>query len=107
MPDRAPRTLHLGKVTDWRLAGLLMPHPFHIHVNAFETEREEPSPDGRLVTRKLWKDTLLLPTSATPDNLQYVAIRSRQLHYKGKFVLHCHIAGHEDMGMMEAVEIVN
>jgi FtsP/CotA-like multicopper oxidase with cupredoxin domain len=107
MPDRAPRTLHLSKITEWQLAGLLMPHPFHIHVNIFETDREETAPDGKLVIRKVWKDTLLLPPSANLGDLQWVTVRSRQLHYTGKFVLHCHILSHEDMGMMEAVEIVN
>jgi FtsP/CotA-like multicopper oxidase with cupredoxin domain len=107
MPDRPLRTLHLGKVTEWRLAGLLMPHPFHIHVNAFETDREETAPDGTTVTRKVWKDTLLLPPSASLDELQSITVRSRQLHFTGKFVLHCHILAHGDVGMMEAVEIVN
>ncbi|MBR1001957.1 MULTISPECIES: multicopper oxidase family protein [Bradyrhizobium] len=107
MSGAPPRVLQLGRVTEWKLAGLLMPHPFHIHVNPFETDREEPTADGKLVTRKVWKDTLLLPTSTDPGNMQFVTVRARQLHFTGKFVLHCHILSHEDVGMMEAVEIVN
>lgn len=35
----------------------------------------------------------------------YVKIRSRFVDFPGKFVLHCHILGHEDRGMMQMVEV--
>lgn len=37
----------------------------------------------------------------------HVKIRSRFDDFYGKYVLHCHILGHEDHGMMEIVEVVN
>jgi len=37
----------------------------------------------------------------------HVKIRSRFDDFYGKYVLHCHILGHEDRGMMEIVEVVN
>jgi FtsP/CotA-like multicopper oxidase with cupredoxin domain len=35
-----------------------------------------------------------------------VVMRTRVERYIGRFVLHCHILGHEDRGMMQLVEIV-
>jgi FtsP/CotA-like multicopper oxidase with cupredoxin domain len=34
-----------------------------------------------------------------------VVIRSRFLDYTGVFMLHCHMMNHEEMGMMQAVEV--
>jgi FtsP/CotA-like multicopper oxidase with cupredoxin domain len=34
-----------------------------------------------------------------------VVLRSRFLDYTGDFMLHCHMMNHEDMGMMQAVEV--
>jgi len=35
----------------------------------------------------------------------YFKMRSRFVDFPGKFVLHCHILGHEDRGMMQLVEV--
>jgi FtsP/CotA-like multicopper oxidase with cupredoxin domain len=35
----------------------------------------------------------------------YFKMRSRFVDYTGQFVLHCHILGHEDRGMMQLVEV--
>ncbi|HEY6346010.1 MAG TPA: multicopper oxidase domain-containing protein [Bryobacteraceae bacterium] len=35
----------------------------------------------------------------------YFRMRSRFVDFTGKFVLHCHILGHEDRGMMQLVEV--
>ena len=40
----------------------------------------------------------------TPGHLK---IRSRFVDFFGKYVLHCHIIGHEARGMMQMVEVVN
>jgi FtsP/CotA-like multicopper oxidase with cupredoxin domain len=32
-------------------------------------------------------------------------IRSRFLDYTGVFMLHCHMMNHEEMGMMQTVEV--
>ncbi len=73
-----------------------LPHVFHIHVNPFQSTRL--GPDGQIET--VWKDTLLVPPAA---NLQ---IFTQYLDYIGQFVMHCHILDHEDLGMMEVVEVV-
>jgi len=73
-----------------------LPHVFHIHVNPFQSNRL--GPDGQIQT--VWKDTLLVPPAA---NLR---IFTQYLDYIGQFVMHCHILDHEDLGMMEIVEVV-
>jgi FtsP/CotA-like multicopper oxidase with cupredoxin domain len=73
-----------------------LPHVFHIHVNPFQTTRLDPAGQPEVV----WKDTLLVPPAT---NLQ---VFTRYLDYIGPFVMHCHILDHEDLGMMEIVEVV-
>jgi FtsP/CotA-like multicopper oxidase with cupredoxin domain len=34
-----------------------------------------------------------------------IVIRSRFLDYTGVFMLHCHMMNHEEMGMMQSVEV--
>jgi FtsP/CotA-like multicopper oxidase with cupredoxin domain len=47
----------------------------------------------------VFKDTIFVEPNAE------VVVRSHYERYIGKFVLHCHILYHEDMGMMRMVEI--
>jgi FtsP/CotA-like multicopper oxidase with cupredoxin domain len=93
------RQLTLNNVDQWTLSAVGAPHVFHIHVNPFQFART--GPDGKPET--VWKDTVLLSpsTAQTPLNMytQYV-------DYIGQFVIHCHILDHEDLGMMEVVEVV-
>ena len=93
------RQLTLNNVDQWTLSAVGAPHVFHIHVNPFQYART--GPDGKPET--VWKDTVLLSpsTAQTPLNMytQYV-------DYIGQFVIHCHILDHEDLGMMEVVEVV-
>ena len=39
------------------------------------------------------------------DEQKSITLRSRYTKFEGEFVIHCHILGHEDMGMMERVKI--
>jgi FtsP/CotA-like multicopper oxidase with cupredoxin domain len=73
-----------------------LPHVFHIHVNPFQTTRLDPSGKPEVV----WKDTLLVPPAAQ------LRLFTQYLDYIGQFVMHCHILDHEDLGMMEIVEVV-
>jgi FtsP/CotA-like multicopper oxidase with cupredoxin domain len=99
--DRLPRTLKLGTASQWMLKGEGgYPHPFHIHVNPFEVERREPGADGQMTAVKVWKDTINVPADGSP-----IVVWSRYLRFEGEFVLHCHILGHEDMGMMQRIRI--
>jgi FtsP/CotA-like multicopper oxidase with cupredoxin domain len=73
-----------------------LPHVFHIHVNPFQVARTGPGGDEELV----WKDTILVPPGPQ------VNVYTRYTDYIGQFVMHCHILDHEDLGMMEVVEVV-
>jgi FtsP/CotA-like multicopper oxidase with cupredoxin domain len=105
-----PVQLKLNTASEWTLSGANFPHPFHIHVNPFQAWRAEPDadgklkrgPDGKPLMVSIWKDTLILPSDET-----LVKVRSRYIHFKGEFVLHCHILDHEDQGMMQLVKIVD
>lgn len=92
-PGAPPRQLRLGGVDEWTLSSeVIGPHIFHIHINPFEVVE----PDGR----RYFKDTLFLKAGAK------VKVRTRYVRYIGKYVLHCHILPHEDLGMMQLVEVV-
>ncbi len=75
-----------------------VPHVFHIHVNPFQWARDDPDGNEELV----WKDTLLVPPAAA-DLFVYTEYQD----FTGTFVMHCHILDHEDLGMMEVVEVVD
>jgi Multicopper oxidase len=101
---RAPdRVLAFGRASEWTLSGdKSFTHPFHIHVNPFQLYRDEPDENGFKKKEKqlVWKDTILLPSDGSS-----ITVRSRYSRFEGDFVLHCHILGHEDQGMMEWVRI--
>ncbi len=94
------RTLKLNSTELWIIRtdpeALYYAHPFHIHVNPFQTWRL--GPDGKYQT--LWRDTILVKAG------EPAYLYMRYSDFIGKFVYHCHILDHEDMGMMELVEIV-
>ena len=84
------------------------PHVFHIHVNPFQMYRIGPDGTSELV----WKDTVVI-TPVPPNQpgqpaqpVQTVNLYTRYTDYIGKFVMHCHILDHEDLGMMEVIEVV-
>ena len=68
-----------------------MAHPFHIHGVQFRViERDGSAPS---LNERGWKDTVLV----YPHETVRVLV---QFQKKGKFVYHCHILEHDDMGMM-------
>ncbi|WP_246357859.1 multicopper oxidase family protein [Pyxidicoccus fallax] len=92
-PHAPPRKLTLEAVDEWHVtSSQFQGHPFHIHVNPFQVMLG----DGK----DIWKDTIFVPPSQT------FRLRTRYRRYIGKFVMHCHIQDHEDLGMMELQEIV-
>ncbi len=102
------RRLKLGAIEMWNLTTVgdpptvpgggvpPLPHVFHIHVNPFQYARSGPDGNPELI----WKDTLLVPAAT---NIQ---IYTQYLDFTGKFVMHCHILDHEDLGMMEVDNVV-
>jgi FtsP/CotA-like multicopper oxidase with cupredoxin domain len=103
------QTVQLGKVEEWTLYNDNVnnvkgpPHPFHIHVNPFQVT--EISLDGktaiRLPTPWIWWDNIAIPPGG------YVKMLTRFADFTGMYVLHCHILGHEDRGMMQIVQVVS
>jgi FtsP/CotA-like multicopper oxidase with cupredoxin domain len=92
------RKVALGATDVWQVKAVGAPHVFHIHVNPFQFQRT--GPDGKV--NWVWKDTLLIQADKDP-----VSLYTTYSDYIGKFVMHCHILDHEDLGMMQVVEVVD
>ena len=107
----------LNSTEVWELVDALPDgHPFHIHLVQFQVLDRRPfdldhynetkeivytGPPVQLEGGEMgWKDvTFLLPGYVTHVVAQFGP-------YPGKFVYHCHILEHEDMGMMRPFEVV-
>jgi FtsP/CotA-like multicopper oxidase with cupredoxin domain len=76
-----------------------LPHVFHIHVNPFQYTRKNPQNKLELV----WKDTLLIPARNGTNSIN---VYTTYKDFTGRFVMHCHILDHEDLGMMEVDDVV-
>ncbi len=50
----------------------------------------------------MWRDTYVV-TKRDGDS---VTFESNFIDYTGKYVEHCHIVSHEDLGMMSEIEVV-
>lgn len=95
--DRVDQTVQLGATEEWRLVNTSPDiHPFHIHVNDFQVVEI----NGEPVDANSLEDTTPIPAFGE------IVIRTRFLDFSGKFVYHCHLLDHEDMGMMGIVEVV-
>jgi hypothetical protein len=96
-PAHVAVTMKLGSVEQWTLVNANTEwHTFHIHVNPFQVI----SVNGRRVSHVLYEDNVALaPKSRT-------VIRMNPTDFTGKFVIHCHVANHEDRGMMAAVQVL-
>lgn len=122
-PARVDHEMPLDGVEEWRIVNRSpIMHPFHIHINPFEVV-EIHDPNGAGTTRfapdeRRWQDTIGLPPARTDADGRvvtdgegnvaepgYVVVRQRFLDFSGRFVLHCHILGHEDRGMMQLLEV--
>jgi FtsP/CotA-like multicopper oxidase with cupredoxin domain len=95
-------TVPLGAVEQWRLVNTSnVSHPFHIHVNDFQVIaiNDQPLPVPE------WHDTISIPPArnGVPGS---VTFRTRFLDFKGMYVFHCHILVHEDLGMMQIVNVI-
>lgn len=96
-PDSPPYRMKLGTAEEWHVLDMDDPftHIFHIHVNPFLVT----AVNGEPLDPPQWRDTFPLgPADFTfTMNLE---------DFTGSYVHHCHYVDHEDMGMMEAVEVV-
>ena len=98
-------TVQLGATEEWTIYNDGGPaHPFHIHVNPFQVIAIKTSANAQEIELPrpwIWWDNIALPPGG------YVRMLSRFLDFSGAYVLHCHILGHEDRGMMEMVNVVS
>ena len=95
-PDRVDQRIPLGAVEEWTVVNEHdNDHVFHIHTNPFQMV----AINGEPVTEPVWRDTVVVPRNGS------VTFRSRFLDFTGRFVLHCHMMNHEELGMMQIVEV--
>jgi FtsP/CotA-like multicopper oxidase with cupredoxin domain len=94
--NRVDQRVRLSAVEEWTIVNLHQhDHIFHIHTNPFELTQM----NGKPLTEPMWLDTAVLPRNGS------MTFRSRFLDYTGRFMLHCHMMNHEEMGMMQVVEV--
>lgn len=86
----------LGDAEEWEFVNTTpFPHPIHVHVNPMQVTHI----NGEALDYKHWQDTIAVPAAGT------ATIRTRFTEFDGRFVMHCHILPHEDLGMMLNVSI--
>ncbi|WP_223243239.1 multicopper oxidase family protein [Streptomyces sp. CBMA123] len=92
----------LGTVEEWTILNHSgEDHPFHLHTTAFQVLSVNGTPQP--YTHR--QDTVPIPhaVDGTPGA---VVIRIAFADYPGKWMFHCHIAAHEDHGMMSYLDVV-
>jgi FtsP/CotA-like multicopper oxidase with cupredoxin domain len=103
-PARPPYRPVLGTAEEWTLTNAFDPklmehaHVFHVHTNPFKITKR----NGTALSPPLWRDTYVLTKSAGDS----ITFESNFVDYPGKFVEHCHVVSHEDLGMMSSIEVI-
>ncbi len=101
----------LNAVEEWTIVNMNnIRHPFHIHVNPMYVV----AVNGERLAEPYWADTIPLPYNNNapppgtnpPATMTSITFRMRFVHYTGRYVMHCHMLVHEDMGMMQGVTVV-
>lgn len=101
-PNRVDQTITLNSVEEWTITNFSdQMHPFHIHTNPFQLVAR----DGMALAQPEWHDVSDIPPlmNGMPSS---ITIRIRFRDFTGRTVLHCHNVMHEDLGMMQTIEIV-
>lgn len=94
--DRIDQAVTLNAVEEWTIVNDDEDdHVFHIHTNPFQVV----AVNGEAPAAPLWRDTAIVPRNGS------LTFRTRFLDFTGKTVLHCHMMNHEELGMMQLVEI--
>lgn len=109
--------MYAGNYEEWTVTNRsFADHPFHIHQNPFlvTAVNGTPLPVGE------WHDTILVPaaypqpTMSNPISINDPSVTFGTITFRtwynpitvGKFVTHCHIVEHEDIGMMQRLDIL-
>jgi FtsP/CotA-like multicopper oxidase with cupredoxin domain len=81
----------------WQVENVVtMDHPFHLHGFQFQVLDRDGVPEPYVS----WKDSVNVPKHGK------VRFAVRYENFPGKWMFHCHILDHEDMGMMGILEVV-
>ena len=99
-PARIDQRVRLGAVEEWTIRNTQQhdDHIFHIHTNPFQVIEIGGVPQAD----RTWRDTVVVPRQAAGGS---TVIRTRFLDYTGVFMMHCHMMNHEELGMMQSVEV--
>jgi FtsP/CotA-like multicopper oxidase with cupredoxin domain len=97
-PTRIDQRVKRGSVEEWTILNTHEhdDHVFHIHTNPFVIVKLNGKPLGK----RQWRDTAIVERKGGT-----LTFRSRFLDHTGIFMLHCHMMNHEEMGMMQTVEV--
>lgn len=96
-PNRVEFRPQLNSTEIWEVLTDL-PHPFHMHLAHFQVlsrNNQKPAPYD-----VGWKDTVNVGVR------QIVRLIIHFAPYRGKYIYHCHMLEHEDLGMMDNFEVV-
>ena len=94
--SRVDITARLGATEIWKIENIVgMDHPFHLHGFQFQVLERNGKPEPF----RSWKDAVNVPKHET------VRFIVRFDDFPGKWMFHCHILNHEDMGMMGVLEV--
>lgn len=97
-PARVDADPVVGTVEEWTIVNDTdEQHPFHIHINDYQVV----SVNGQPYDAKGHQDTVPVPARGE------VVILNPFDDFTGKYVFHCHILAHEDLGMMGVVDVLN
>ena len=105
--------MFVGNFEEWTVVNRsFSDHTFHIHQNPFLVTHV----NGKPLPVPEWNDTMIVPAAqpqpgANPVNINEATFGSItfRTHFDpdtvGSFVMHCHVLNHEDIGMMQRLEI--
>src|SRR5262249_5492016 len=102
-PSRIDHPLRLRAVEEWTIRNTHQlrdhdEHMFHIHSTLFQVIEISGHPQADRTSRV----TVVVPRPAKGGS---TVIRSRFLDYTGVFMMPCHMMNHEELGMMQVVEV--
>jgi bilirubin oxidase len=93
---RVDVSARLGTTEIWQVENVVgMDHPFHLHGFRFQVLDRDGVPEPYLS----WKDSVNVPKHGR------VRVAVRFEDFAGKWMFHCHILDHEDMGMMGILQL--
>jgi spore coat protein A len=102
-PDRVDIRPRLGTTEVWTVhnadvGALPIPHVFHTHLVQFQIlDRNGVAPAP---VEAGWKDSVTIPPG------EQVRLIMRFTGFPGRFLYHCHLLGHADLGMMGTMQVM-